>query len=336
MMRTAKIVTMLGLLALCGQLPAAEYSEPIQGMISHWKLDEGSETIAYDYVAENHGTIYGAEWLTGQVGGALSFDGKGDYVQTTLNIDQSGPTDITMAAWVYPTSTSWGRHQVISSDNGGFDWSLLREGRKWHAFVGNTSWKSGFVVDINKWQYVAVVFRVGEDVIFYKNAVSSSRGAAPTTDSRDNDIAIGDNPGWWGEYFNGIISDVMIFDRGLSSEEIQQLYQNGLLERGFPADLEIIGIDNIELAISGKVKALEIIDVALEKQHAAYNTLGRMLEKGEYADLTYDDIVTARQELLSATEHDEQSKKDLEQSIERLENAFTALGFELVESDSGR
>lgn len=335
-MRTAKIVAMLGLLALCAQAGAAEHNEPIQGTIAHWKLNEGSETIAYDYIAENHGTIHGAEWLTDQDGGALSFDGKGDYVKTTLNIDQSGSTDITMAAWVYPTSTSWGRHQVISSDNGGFDWSLLREGRMWHAFVGNTSWNSGFAVDINKWQYVAVVFRAGEDVIFYKNAVSSSRGAAPATDTRDNNIAIGDNPGWWSEYFNGIISDVMIFDRGLSPEEIQQLYQNGLIERGFPADLEIIGIDNIELAISAKVKALEMIDIAREKQRAAYNTLGRMLEKGEYADLTRDDIIAARQELLSAIEYDEQLKRDLEQSIEKLENAFTALGFELVEPDAGR
>ncbi len=85
MMRAAKIVAMLVLLAFCGQAWAAEHSEPIQGVISHWKLNEGSEKIAYDHVAGNHGTIHGTEWLTGQAGGALSFDGKGDYIQTTLN-----------------------------------------------------------------------------------------------------------------------------------------------------------------------------------------------------------------------------------------------------------
>jgi len=31
-----------------------------------------------------------------------------------------------------------------------------------------------------------------------------------------------------GLYFNGVIDEVMLFDRALSAEEIQQLYQNGL------------------------------------------------------------------------------------------------------------
>jgi len=259
----------------------------------------------------------------------LGFDGKDDCVRTTLNIDQSGATDITMAAWVYPTSTSWGRHQVISSDNGGFDWSLLREGSKWHAFVGDGSWNSGFTVDINKWQHVVVVFRVGEDVIFYKNAVSSSKGSAPATDTRDNDIAIGDNPAWYREYFSGIITDVMIFDKSLSSEEVQELYQNGLIERGLAPELEIIGVDNVELAIYEKLEALEKIEIALEKQQAAYDTLGLMLEKAEYGNLGHGEIVAARDELHSAIEKDELTKRDLAESVRRLENAFAALGFEV-------
>jgi len=48
--------------------------------ISHWKFDEGEGDIAYDSVGSNHGTIYGATWTTGQINGALDFDGVDDYV----------------------------------------------------------------------------------------------------------------------------------------------------------------------------------------------------------------------------------------------------------------
>lgn len=41
---------------------------------------EGTGTIAYDSVGGNDGTIHGATWTTGQVNGALSFDGVDDYI----------------------------------------------------------------------------------------------------------------------------------------------------------------------------------------------------------------------------------------------------------------
>ena len=48
--------------------------EPNQaGLVGHWKLDEGSGTTAQDSSGNNyHGTITGAEWVTGQLGGALT------------------------------------------------------------------------------------------------------------------------------------------------------------------------------------------------------------------------------------------------------------------------
>jgi hypothetical protein len=211
-------IAMLGLWALsgCGS-----------SMTSYWKFDEGEGTTAHDSIGTNHGEIYGAIWATGISKTSLSFDGSDDYVQSTLNIDQGGSTDITMVAWVYPTSTNSGRHQVISTDNGGFDWGILIEDGKWHAFTGDGSWDSGFTVDLNMWQHIAAVFKPDEDVIFYKNAVSRLRGSAPDTDVNDINIAIGNNPGPWDEYFQGKIDEAAIYNSALSAEEIEQFYQDG-------------------------------------------------------------------------------------------------------------
>jgi len=196
-------------------------------MTSYWKFDEGKGATAHDSIRSEDGQIYGAKWEAGVLGTSLRFDGSDDYVQTTRNIDQGGSTDITITAWVYPTRTGPGRHQIISTDDGGFDWSILRQGNQWCAFTGDASWGSGFNVDLNAWQHVAVVFKPDEDVVFYKNAVSRFRGSAPATDANDGNVAIGNNPGPWDEYFQGKIDEVAIYDRALSAKEIEKIYEKG-------------------------------------------------------------------------------------------------------------
>jgi len=153
----------------------------------------------------------------------LSFDGSNDRVSTELDIDQSASSPgVTMEVWVYPTSTSSGRHQVISSDNGGYDWSLLRDGATWFVFTGGTSWNTGFSVDLEGWQHVVAVFIPGTGVKFYKNGVE-----ATTTnigyDTGDDIIAVGQNPPN-AEYFAGIIDEVVIYSRALTPEEVMERY----------------------------------------------------------------------------------------------------------------
>ena len=239
---------------LCG---SALGEQNIESLIAHWTFDEGAGETAYDLAGDNHGTIYGAEWTNGQMDSALSFDGIDDYVATALNIDQTGSIDITMVAWAYPTAARPYRQQVISTDNGGFDWSLLKRYGTWRVFTGDRCWNSGFSADTDRWQHVAAVFRAGEDVVFYKNGVSRSRGSAPDTDIKDNPVAIGDNPGWWSEYFEGRIDEVRIYDRALSAEEIEQLYQDGLPEL---LGLEIIGPDKAAENFVTRYKAIAHYD----------------------------------------------------------------------------
>lgn len=90
-----------------------------------------------------------------------------------------------------------------------------------------------------------------------------------------------------------------------------------------PADNAIIRIKH---AIDEKVEALEKIDAALAKEWAAYEALEELLESGDYGDLKKGDIVTAKQKIHSAIQHQELSKKALERSIEKLKDALTLLG----------
>ncbi|MGK7958643.1 MAG: hypothetical protein AB4063_25790, partial [Crocosphaera sp.] len=53
----------------------------INTSVAHWDFDEGLGSTAFDSVGNNNGTIYGAKRVDGIGGGALSFDGSGDYVR---------------------------------------------------------------------------------------------------------------------------------------------------------------------------------------------------------------------------------------------------------------
>ncbi len=59
-------------------LPRAQAAtiNPHPGLVGWWRFDEGSGTIAGDSSGNgNNGTIYGATWVAGKYGQALSFDG---------------------------------------------------------------------------------------------------------------------------------------------------------------------------------------------------------------------------------------------------------------------
>ena len=95
-------VAVLGLLALCGPAWAIEDSN----LVSCWKFDEGEGSIAYDSAGSNHGTLMnGATWTTGQIDGALSFDGVDDYVHINDAPDLDGMDAITLTAWIKTGAT---------------------------------------------------------------------------------------------------------------------------------------------------------------------------------------------------------------------------------------
>lgn len=95
-------------------------------------------------------------------------------------------------------------------------------------------------------------------------------------------------------------------------------------------DSGMVVVNNIEHLIREKVEQWKKIDVLLSKEQKAYRALDEMLNSGDYGHLGYSGIVTAREEIYSVIQQDEQLKQAMEYSIKRLESALVALGFELV------
>ena len=230
-----------------GQLAkVTKIAEPSsEGLLLHLKLDEASgELIAQDSsICDHDGTLVNFDadtaWVAGQDGNALAFDGTDDIVTTDIKIDQSATSaGATFAAWVKPTGDGTSKQQVISTDNGGCDWSMFRYGSQWCIFNGVTATQgTGASVDLDTWQHIAVVFDPTTNTsYFYKNGVLvASFGLA--FDTATSNLAIGENPsGSWTEAFAGFIDDARVYQRPLTAEEIQLLVNSQTQETTYQYD----------------------------------------------------------------------------------------------------
>src|SRR3990167_3907279 len=87
------------------------------GLLAYYIFYEGSGTTVMDSSGNNrNGTITGATWTTGKIGGALSFNGTSNYVSIpSLNYDE-----ISVSAWFYRNSVDTAAPDTIF---GGWSWS---------------------------------------------------------------------------------------------------------------------------------------------------------------------------------------------------------------------
>jgi len=316
------VVLVFGLCALCGSAWA------LDGMVSYWKFDEGEGTIAYDSAGTNDGIIHGAAWTTGQIDGALDFDGSNDYVSVPHDQTLDITGDITISTWIYLNEGALYEGIVTKCLGNGprnnpYDFRLTLSGLTLVRAdaTGHERVYSNLKIPLGEWHHGLV--RVENNVPdFYVDGVITRKSAdviftrTPTGNTKPVLIGARDD----GLFFEGIIDDVMIFDRALSAEEIQQLYLGDVNK----LDLVATQIKN---AIFEKIKAMERINAALEQEWTAYDALQQLLDNGDYGDLNKGDIIAARQTIHSSIQHQQQSIDALQKSIEKLLHSLSALGY---------
>ncbi len=315
------IAALLGLLALFG---SAEGSDA--NLIAYWAFDEGSGAITYDSAGDNDGTIYGPNWTTGQIDGALEFDGVDDYVSFGTGPAITGTGPFSVLAWVQTGNTE--AQPVLTqrsegSATGSYGVAVLADGRvQFHTYNGGYGllFQSDVTVNDGLWHHVAAVRTNSTDGEIYVDGSAVGSGSGPARSLNNVQVWIGrvfTGP----SYFDGVIDDVRVYERALSGEEVEQLYLEGF-------DGSELGIMAIESAIGQKLEALDAIGAALAREWMAYDALEELLASGDYGDLSKRDIAAAQREIESAIRRQERSRKVVVVSIENLEDALLSLGWE--------
>lgn len=210
-----------------------------KGLKGYWSFDEGSGNIAGDSTGNgNSGTITGASWTTGISGFALDFNGSIDYVDianaTILNPTQA----LTVTAWIKVESHPSEWSPVLTHS----DW-IPSEGTQGYALefdMNNAGIR--FIIDApiddessisdvipvanDIWAFIAGVYD-GSNVQLFVNAVASTPKPCSTSQFQSTgNVYIGRSVAEPSRFFSGAIDEVRIYDRALTQDEVQFLYQN--------------------------------------------------------------------------------------------------------------
>ena len=214
-------------------LDLMQKGETLDGLMGWWKFDEGTGDVAYDSSGYgNDGTIHGAVWSTGKIGGALSFDGVDDYVDCGNGASLNPGEELTIELWVKPNDvTHYGRWvSKFGSWPSYYGYSFLQtyDNALFQLYAGGalTEFVVPDIITAGEWQHMVAVYD-GSNMYIYRNGVlqgSQSKTGAITNSGVP--LFIGQRAG--SQWFNGLIDEVRIYNRALTPAEIWQNYQAGL------------------------------------------------------------------------------------------------------------
>jgi len=195
------------------------------GLVSWWRAENNS----VDSVDSNNGTVAGnTSFVLGRFGQGFRFDGNGDAIRlgnpTNLHLQ-----NFTFEGWIKRASAA-----VVSFGSEG-NGVIFSHGANGYVFYmeanGRLSLSKGYVDKVTigaaitdtNFHHVAVT-KSGTTVVFYIDSVAYIVEAYGSVFAASANVAIGGHDDL-NNSFNGLIDELAVFDRALSSDEVQGIFR---------------------------------------------------------------------------------------------------------------
>ena len=223
------------------------------GLVSWWKMDEGSGTTAADLMASGaDGTLNAPTWVTGKRLGALQFDGN-DRVTCNANSSLSGSTPFTVSAWVKVNAGSTFEGVIVQQRspssgstngyNGQYQFKVRTDGKLSLWVYGNGADQFTLVgataINDGQWHHVAA----GRDDLgngaIHLDGVLNASVTGTTVRSLDASIPVGmgcdirDS----NKFFRGAIDDVRVYNLYLTAAGISEIRNRAPIFSADPMNL---------------------------------------------------------------------------------------------------
>lgn len=230
--------------AAAGQAAAQGPTLP-EGAVAAWLFDEGEGETVADAVGESDGTFTNPQWAEGQFGGAAQIQPGQNYVSVPGSEALSPSDALTVTAWVYLNRYGEGEFpnrrvlqlgtydpesQYGIEDN---SYRLLFEFGEFIFDAGpeaeprQISVPQDEHITLETWHHVAGVYSGDQIMLYVDGEMVASEEASGATLSApaDGRLFIGTKSDLApeGDWWDGRIDEVAIFNRALSQEEIQNV-----------------------------------------------------------------------------------------------------------------
>ena len=202
-------------------------------LVGWWKFNSDGDLkdySSYDHALDNHGT----EWTSsGKFGGAYNFDGSG--YMSVPEADEFDGSDFTFSTWVKNTASEFIWNRIVSKKSdylstSGWEITLdMSDSGSRDVFVSGSS--GNFAVfdcaDFTdyKWHHIVAVYS-GSNVTLYCDGANKGTQGIDRVVPNDNPILIGRTADEDGSLWRGAIDEVQIYNRALSTDEVDALYDH--------------------------------------------------------------------------------------------------------------
>ena len=203
--------------------------------LAHWELNEPGGTSALDSVGGHNGTLLnGPAWASGQLDGALNFDGSNDHINVPHDDALSLTETMTLTAWVNAASFGSGYQTILAKDSGGSGsnfWFGAWQDELLFGFFASGSFRAvvttGLGLQAGNWYHLAASFdnATGQVRLSVDGAEVHNEILAFSPSAVSADVTIGRSSN--GEYWPGLLDDVRIYDVVLADTEITSLVTAG-------------------------------------------------------------------------------------------------------------
>jgi hypothetical protein len=232
-MRSAWHVVSVACLSLALLVVGAHAKIPTDNLIGLWLLDDGKGDVAKDSSGKKTDgkLINGPEWAKGKFEWALKFEANKLQRVEVPDAEHLNPTkQITITAWGY-LSAPFGNHRFLQKSTPGSDnqYRLLLEWGTFKFDAGpgvNPKEVTTAVFSSDEWHHVAGTYD-GKEIVLYidgerKAGMAAQGDMAPAV---GGPVFIGTKhpnaPA--GDYWNGMIDEVAIFNKGLTADEVKDV-----------------------------------------------------------------------------------------------------------------
>ncbi|MEM2374221.1 MAG: LamG domain-containing protein [Thermoproteota archaeon] len=203
------------------------------GQVLNLLMHEGAGDTVKDYSGlGNHGKIYGASWVDGPYGWALSFNGVNNYVQVPYSPSLDITDAITILFWIYPrqykeqyvVTKGYNRYRAGFNPAGQTD--ALYPNFFLTLSTGSFSLTGSPFTGLNTWHRIGMVYD-GSAMKIYRNGAldKTLTGVSGTilTDANPLNVGCYYPPRY---YTNGILCLVRIYERALSDAEMKYDFES--------------------------------------------------------------------------------------------------------------
>lgn len=199
--------------------------------LAHWKLDESTGTVARDALGARDGTVKGNPvWQPsgGMIGGALKFDGVGDYVECGNDPAFNLTDKITVAAWIKVETFDKDWQAIFGK--GDSAWRIQRDGSTNAVEFACDSLAGGVYqlrnvlghtpVNDGRWHHVAGTYDGARLCVYVDGALDAFVATQGPIATNTSSARIAENSESRGRYWKGLIDDVLLYNAALSQSQI--------------------------------------------------------------------------------------------------------------------